>query len=244
MRKPLIAGNWKMYKTAREAEDFVTELLQEPWPAGREVLLCAPFTALSALRPFASRLALGAQDLFWEDEGAFTGEISAPMLADAGCTYVLVGHSERRQWFGENDLTVGRKMAAAARSGLVPVCCVGETQEEREKGAAQPVVWRQLQLAVAKFPATADLVLAYEPVWAIGTGRSATAQDAQEMAAWLRQCLQEFLPGRAEDVRILYGGSVKADTISALMALPDVDGVLVGGASLTADSFGAIVRFA
>jgi triosephosphate isomerase len=246
-RAPLIAGNWKMNKTAAEAEQFLRQLLARAWPQDRELLICAPFTHLPILKPYteANRaVALGAQDVFWEEAGAFTGEISAAMLLEAGCDYVLVGHSERRQWFAESDAAVNRKALAAVRAGLIPICCIGEDQAQRDQGQAETVVRAQLERALQGVEALAPLVIAYEPVWAIGTGRGATPQDAQDMAAWIRRCLETVLPGRSEAVRILYGGSVKPDIMRELMAMPDVDGVLVGGASLDADVFGKIAGFA
>jgi triosephosphate isomerase len=233
-----------MYKTIQEAESFLYRLSSEELPGDREILICAPFTVLAALKPYADRkqIALGAQDMFWEKAGAFTGEISAPMLLDAGCGYVLTGHSERRILFGETDQTVNLKLLAAVHAGLIPICCVGENLEQRQQGQAERVVRRQLEQALQGLGPDHDLVVAYEPVWAIGTGCSATPQDAQEMALFIRSCLAGLLPGREQDLRILYGGSVKPDMMRQLMDMPDVDGVLVGGASLEVEVFREIAR--
>jgi triosephosphate isomerase len=216
--------------------------------ADRDVALFPPLTALDAVREAVagSRIRVGAQSCHHEDRGAFTGEVSAGMLVDAGCDLVLVGHSERRQLFGETDEMVRRKLEAALAAGLAPVLCVGETLEEREAGRTESVVRSQMETAMAGLGAddVGGVTLAYEPVWAIGTGLTATPQQAQEVHAFLRGVLREIAPGDLADrARIQYGGSVKPDNISGLMAEPDLDGALVGGASLDAESFAAIVRF-
>lgn len=250
-RYPLIVGNWKMHGTRVEAEQLLSALLTQLSPASppaREVAVAPPFTSLAtAARLVAgSAIRLAAQNLHWEPHGAFTGEISGPMLKELGCTYVIIGHSERRQYFGETDEQVARKVRAAQRDGLVPIVCVGETLEERERGATLAVIGRQVRGALQgqQPPALASLVVAYEPVWAIGTGRTATPAQAQEVHAAIRTTLADLSSGEAANAtRILYGGSVKPDNIDALMAEADIDGALVGGASLQADSFARIVNF-
>lgn len=246
-RRPLLAGNWKMHGLRASAGPLLDAIRSAAREVpDREVVVAPPFTLLefAGRQLLGSGVALAAQDLFWEDEGAFTGEVSAPMLREAGCTYVIVGHSERRRYFGETDEWVGRKVEAALRHGLVPIVCVGERLEEREAGRTLDVVGRQLRAALQGLDrdALARTVVAYEPVWAIGTGRVATPAQAQEVHAFVRKTLSE-LGGLAEAIRILYGGSVKADNIDGLMREPDIDGVLVGGASLKADEFARIVRY-
>ncbi len=247
-RVPLIAGNWKMHKTLAEAVAFAAALKEQLSGAetGAEVAVCPPFTALAAVAEVlqGSGVGVGAQDVFWEDKGAFTGEISPPMLAELGCRYVIIGHSERRQYFGETDGTVNRKMRAALRWDLVPIVCVGETLAEREAGAACSVVERQLRGGLdGLLPhQAAGLVIAYEPVWAIGTGKNASPRDAQEMIAHIRRTVGEMYGDEAADrVRILYGGSVSPANAASILAEPDIDGALVGGASLDLASFLAIV---
>lgn len=248
-RTPIIAGNWKMHKTPLEAEELVRALLPQVAPAGdREVVLCPPFPALAAVVAACrgTRVAVGAQNLHWEREGAFTGEVSAPMLVAVGCRYVIVGHSERRQYCGEDDGLVNRKLKAALAAGLRPILCVGETLAQRELGITEAVCAIQLKSALAGLAAgdLEPLVIAYEPVWAIGTGRTASASDAQEVIAFLRSLLaRDYGTALAQQVPILYGGSVKPENIRALMAQADIDGALVGGASLDAASFAAIVNF-
>jgi len=248
MRKPLIAGNWKMSRRLAEAVTLVETL--KPLVAevtDADVAVCPPFTALAAVgRALAgTRILLGGQDLFWETEGAFTGEVSGPMLRDVGCRVVLVGHSERRQILGESDGTVNRKARAALAHGLVPIVCLGETLFEREQGQTLSVIERQLTGGLEGVQPTADreVILAYEPVWAIGTGRTATPAQANEVHAFIRGWLARAWGDRAMATRVLYGGSVKPDHIKALMEQPDIDGALVGGASLDAAAFAAIVRY-
>jgi len=247
MRVLLMAGNWKMHKTTAEAVILVEGL--KPYVAAArdlEVVVCPPFTALAAVaRALAgSPIGLGAQNVHWEKEGAFTGEVSAPMLADLGCTYVVVGHSERRQHFGETDEIVQRKARAAVTAGLRPIVCVGESLREREAGTTWDVLEAQVKGSLRGLSGDSGIVMAYEPVWAIGTGRTATPAQAQEAHAFLRKLLEGlWSPAAAAAMRILYGGSVKPDNARDLMAQPDVDGALVGGASLDANSFGKIVRF-
>jgi triosephosphate isomerase len=250
-RCPFIAGNWKMHGPRAEAEKLLSALKAQL--AGvdltdREVVVAPPFTSLeTAARLLAgSAIRLAAQNLHWEPQGAFTGEISGPMLKEVGCTYVIIGHSERRQYCGETDEQVTRKVRAAQRDGLVPIVCVGETLEERERGETLAVITRQVNGALQgqEKATVATLVLAYEPVWAIGTGRTATPAQAQEVHAAIRAALAEIADRQTADaVRLLYGGSVKPDNIDGLMVQADIDGALVGGASLQADSFARIVCF-
>jgi len=249
MRKPVMAGNWKMHCTAAEAVGLAREL-SERLASGveAEVIVAPPYTALIPVCEALSGsvVALSAQDLHWEPEGAYTGEVSAAMLKDAGCTHVIIGHSERRTLFGETDQGVNRKVIAALAQGITPIVCIGETLQEREAGATREVVLGQLDGALAGLDseAIAQLLIAYEPVWAIGTGRTATPGQAQEVHRWIRSRLSELASADvAEQIRVLYGGSVKPDNVAELMAQPDLDGALVGGASLKADSFERICRF-
>ena len=246
--RPLLLGNWKMHCTASQAAACCRELLPRlPPGADREVAIAPPFTALAAaaeaLRGAAVRLA--AQDLFWENEGPYTGEVSPVMLQDLGVVYVIVGHSERRQHLGETDLMVNRKVRAALRSDLRPVLCVGEQQAARGSGRAAPVVRTQLLHAVEDLSPSdlPHLAVAYEPVWAIGTGTAATPGDAAEMHAFIRRELLVRFGEAGRGVRVLYGGSVTAANIDAFMARPEIDGALVGGASLKAEEFARIVAF-
>lgn len=248
MRKPIIAGNWKLNKTIKEAVDFTT-LLKRSLADTRQVdvVVCPPYTALSDVREalLDTGIGLGAQDVYWEDKGAFTGEVSAPLLKEAGCQYVIIGHSERRQFFHETHETVNKKTKASLKAGLTPIVCVGESLAEREANRTFAVVGEQLKGAFIGFTAEdmSRLVVAYEPVWAIGTGRVATPQQAQEVHAFIRKELaQAFGAATADGLRIQYGGSVKADNIADLMKEADIDGALVGGASLDAGSFADIVR--
>ena len=250
-RRPIVAGNWKMNKTVGEALTLVRELrgMVSMVRDKVEVVVAPPFTALHAVAKAIedSNIQLAAQNCFWEPWGAFTGEVSAPMLEEVGCTYVIIGHCERRQIFGETDESVNRRVKAALSSQLLPIICIGETLEQRDLGRTLDVVSRQLAGALAGFVAAdvARFVIAYEPVWAIGTGRNATSSQAQEVHAHIREQLTG-LYGReiSERVRIQYGGSVKPDNAADLMAKPDVDGALVGGASLKAGDFAAIVKAA
>ncbi len=242
-RRSIIAANWKMNKTLEEAGQFADNLLHQcPDPGIVEAVIAAPFTALSTLqgRLRATPFRLAAQDLFWEPAGAHTGEISAAMLVDVGCSHVIIGHSERRQGFGETDVIVDRKVSAALQAGLQPIVCIGETLDERQAGQTFDVLKRQIQNSLASCSADAmpRIVLGYEPLWAIGTGVSAMPQQAQEAHRYLRDLLaQRWGTEAAEAVRIQYGGSVNPGNIAALMAEEDVDGALVGGASLDVDSF-------
>ena len=251
MRTPIIAGNWKMYKTIGEAVELVKALLgglDASLVKDREVLVCPPYTALYAVRPLlvGTAISLGAQDVHPEPQGAYTSAIAPGMLVDVGCSAVIIGHSERRQYFGETDASVNKKIGAALGVGLRPIVCVGELKAERDAGQAEVVVGGQLAGGLAGLSAEQmlKLVIAYEPVWAIGTGDTATPADAQAMHAFIRSRLQaQFGAEVAEAVRIQYGGSVKPDNVDELMAQPDIDGALVGGAALKADSFLRIVHF-
>lgn len=248
-RTPLIAGNWKMFKTCAEAVATAAALVKQTADvSGRDVMIAPPFTALYPVSEIlaGSRVVLGAQNLFWEKEGAYTGEISAAMLASAGCRYVIIGHSERRQYFNETDDTVNRRIQAALKGALIPVFCVGESEKERDGGQTFSVLDKQVKNGLKNFFAKdlEKLVVAYEPVWAIGTGKTATSRQAQEVHEFLRELIKKNLgQALADSIRILYGGSVKPDNIVELMSMPDVDGALVGGASLNADTFSAIVHY-
>jgi len=248
-RKTLIAANWKMHKNSHDALVFVGQLQEQVASyKDREVLIAPPFTLLPAIKIALSRedFKLGAQNCHWEEQGAYTGEISSAMLADAGCQYVIVGHSERRHLFGENDEMIRKKVNAVFRHKLTPVLCIGEILSEREEAKTFQVVENQIEEAVSGLPpALAEqLVIAYEPVWAIGTGKTATPEQAQEVHAFSREkCGDFFDKDVAKTIRILYGGSVKPDNVDALMAKPDIDGLLVGGASLEVESFKRIVQY-
>jgi triosephosphate isomerase len=244
-----MAGNWKMYKTPAETTAFFEKFLPLAGSAAHcEIVICAPFTNLAAAvaATRGSRVQVGAQNCYWLKEGAYTGEVSAPMLKASGCSHVIVGHSERRQFFGETDETVLKRTRAALEAGLTPIVCVGEMLAEREAGQTEAVLTGQFQGGIA--PLTADefsrIVIAYEPVWAIGTGRTATPEIAADAHRVLRALVEgKFGPEAARAVRILYGGSVKPDNIKGLMAQPEIDGALVGGASLDPASFASIVHF-
>jgi triosephosphate isomerase len=248
-RKPLIAGNWKMYKTGPQAAEVANRLKSLVGNiTDVEVMVAPPFTALGAVAGIlkGSAIQIGGQDLFWEAEGAYTGEISAPMLKAAGCTHVIIGHSERRQYFGETNATVNRKIRAALLGGLIPVLCIGESEAERDSGQTFSVVQKQLEEGLEGFSSddVQKMTIAYEPVWAIGTGKTATTDQAQEVHKFIRERMETAYGNSvAKAVRILYGGSVKPGNIGELMAMADIDGALVGGASLDADSFAAIVRY-
>jgi triosephosphate isomerase len=248
-RTPIVVGNWKLHKTIAEALAMVTELKNQLSAVrGVEVGVAPVFTALHAVaqRLEGSALKLAAQDCFWEGSGAWTGEVSAALLRDAGCDYAIVGHSERRTYFGDTDVGVGRKASAVLQAGLGVILCCGETEAQRDAGQTFEVIDRQLDggLAGIDRPDTTRLVLAYEPVWAIGTGRTATPDQAQEVHAHIRGRLRARYGGAAQAIRIQYGGSVKPENVKELIGQPDIDGALVGGASLAAASFVGIVRAA
>ena len=248
-RTPLIAGNWKMYKTTPEAVETAQQLVELVADSADVDIMIAPvFTALGPVSQVVrdSRVALGAQNLYWEKEGAFTGEISADMLVSSGCQYVIIGHSERRQYFGETDETVNKKIRAAIDAGLLPVFCVGESEAEREAGQTFSVLDKQVKKGLDSYFAKdlGTLVVAYEPVWAIGTGKTATKEQAQEAHQYIRSLIDQNVDKTlAQSVRILYGGSVKPNNVTELMQMQDIDGALVGGASLDAESFSKIVKF-
>src|SRR5579862_139688 len=249
MRKPVMAGNWKMHKTAGETSAFLKHFA--PMVAGSvdaEIVICPAFVNLSAALEavHGTTIEIGAQDVFWLKEGAYTGEVSAPMLAAIGCQWVIIGHSERRQYFGETEESVFKKTVAALEAGLKPIVCVGERLEERESGATETVLSAQCNGEIFGLSAeqVARIVIAYEPVWAIGTGKTATPEMAGAAHAFLRsQVHSQFGSDIADALRILYGGSVKPDNVKGLMAQPDIDGALVGGASLDPASFASIVKF-
>jgi len=249
LRRPMIAGNWKMNSTASEAEALVTGLLGLVADvADVDIVLAPPSVYLRDVSGLISKtpLALGAQDMFWEKSGAWTGEVSAAMLKDIGCSYVIIGHSERRQFFHETDESVNKKVLAAIEAGLNPIVCVGETLAERESDAALRCVDSQVRGALANIDAGHDreITIAYEPLWAIGTGKTASPEEAEEIHLAIRQILVElFGVGDATSMRIIYGGSVKPTNVDELMSQTNIDGALVGGASLDAESFARIVRF-
>jgi triosephosphate isomerase len=248
-RRPIIAGNWKMNKTSTEARDLASKLI--PLVSGvkdRDIVLAPPFTSIPAVAETVkgTNMALSAQDVFWEEKGAFTGEISAEMLLDLGCKYVIIGHSERRQFFGETDETVNKKVRQALNKGLLPIVCAGELLREREAGKANEVIERQVVGALKGVTAAEmqKIVVAYEPVWAIGTGKTATPDQANEIHAFIRQKIKSmYNVDVAGALRIQYGGSVTPENVSTLMAMPDIDGALVGGASLKPESFAGLVNF-
>jgi len=249
MRKKLIAANWKMYKTPNQGKEFMSAFLPHAWGHTRdEIVICPPFVCIPATVEAAqgSGIAVGGQDLHWEQEGAFTGAISAHMLLAAGCTHVIIGHSERRQYFGETDDTVNRKLKRALSAGLKPIVCVGEVIQEREAGLTDEVLRRQCGIAFRDISGgeAIPIVVAYEPVWAIGTGKTATPELANAAHAVIRgEAAKAFGEGVATQMRILYGGSVKPENAKALMAQPEIDGALVGGASLDPGSFAKIVKY-
>jgi triosephosphate isomerase len=245
-RTPFIAGNWKMHKTIAEAEQFIAALLPKVAAVdGVEIGICPSFAALQAMVDSArgSQVGVYAQNMHEADEGAFTGEVSAPMLSELDVHGVVLGHSERREYFGETDRALQLKVPKALDAGLTPILCVGETEEERERGDTQRKLRHQVQEGLEKVPPERlpDVVVAYEPIWAIGTGRVATPEQAQDAVAFVRALVAGFDEAAAERVRIVYGGSCKPDNAAELMALPDVDGALVGGASLDPADFGAII---
>lgn len=248
-RVPLMAGNWKMYKTSTEGAAFVRQLAERLGALDdRDVVVAPPFTGLyEAVRAAAGTcLSVSAQDVFWEAEGAYTGEVAPGMLADLGVKAAIIGHSERRQYFGETDETVSKKVRAALDQGLLPIMCLGETEAEREGALTERVLSTQVPagLASVRPEEAGSVAIAYEPIWAIGTGKTATPEIAQEAVAFVRAQVAAALGAEAaQAVRILYGGSVKPDNIDELMAQSDIDGVLVGGASLKLDSFARIVQF-
>jgi triosephosphate isomerase len=248
-RTRFIAGNWKMNKTVAEAERFVAALLPRVASVdGVEIVVCPPYLALAPLIDSArgSQVAIYAQNMHEADAGAFTGEVSAPMLSEIDVHGVILGHSERREYFNETDRALQLKLPAALDAGLTPILCVGETEDERERGETERKLRYQVQEGLDKVPVERlpEVVIAYEPIWAIGTGRTATPEQAQEAVAFVRALVASIDKGAAEQVRILYGGSFKSSNAEELLALPDVDGALIGGASLDPDEFGAIIEIA
>jgi len=250
MRKKVIAGNWKMYKSNSEAKELVEGLLDNTNEIVKTgMIVCPPYTALSLVSELAngSSLQVGAQNMYWEPQGAFTGEISTEMIKSTGATYVIIGHSERRQFFGETDETVNKKLKAALESGLNPIVCIGESLDERESGVTNEVVGNQVEKALAGISAEdmQKVILAYEPIWAIGTGKTATPDQAQDVHKFIRSVLTKLYNNDvAEDIIIQYGGSVKPENATELLSQPDIDGALVGGACLKADSFAGIIKAA
>ena len=245
MRRPFMAANWKMNKTLSETSDFIEKFAPEVKGAvGVDIVLAPPFTSLgwAAEKLKGANIYLAAQDVFYEEKGAYTGEVSPLMLVDIGCSYVIIGHSERRQYFHETDETVNRKIKAAKKAGLGIIFCIGESLEEREAGKTLDVLEREIKNGLDGVTPE-KLVVAYEPIWAIGTGKTATPQQAQEVHAYIREKLAGLYGNRADELCILYGGSVTPDNVDSLMACLDVDGALVGGASLKPDSFARIVKF-
>ena len=248
MRKPIIAGNWKMNKTPSEAVKLINELKPLVSDAECDVVICPTFVCLAAAAEAVkgSNIRLGAQNVHWAESGAFTGEISADMLKELGVEYVIIGHSERRQYFGETDETVNKRASFALSKGLIPIICVGETLDERQAGKAFSVVSSQTVKALEGFTAqrVSGIVIAYEPVWAIGTGKTATKEDANEVIAHIRSTVADkFGKDAAEKVRIQYGGSMKPSNAAELMAMSDIDGGLIGGASLKAEDFAKVVKY-
>lgn len=246
MRKPIIAGNWKMNKTAAEGAALVEELKPLVKDANCDVVVCVPFTDIPAVSAAAkgSNIHVGAQNVHFAEKGAYTGEISADMLKEFGVEYVIIGHSERRQYFGETDETVNKRMHAALAAGLTPIVCIGESLQERETGKTEDVLAVQIEEGFKGVDDISKIVIAYEPIWAIGTGKTATAEQANETIAFIRKkCAEVFCPKCAEKVRIQYGGSMNAKNCKELMAMPEIDGGLIGGASLKAEDFSIIVNY-
>ena len=249
MRVPVIAGNWKMHKTVQEAVELVRDLKDSVSDAdGVEIIVGPPFTALYAVAEElkGSNISVTAQNVFWEEKGAFTGEIAPGMLREAGCSHTIIGHSERRQYFGETDETVNKRIKAALGAGLKCIVCVGETLEQRESGRTMEVVGQQVENGLSGFSSEdfSNMIIAYEPVWAIGTGKTASPAQAEEVHGFIRGVVSRTAGSDvAEGLRILYGGSVKPENVDEIMAQENVDGALVGGASLKADSFSRIVKF-
>ncbi|MDE6274718.1 MAG: triose-phosphate isomerase [Clostridiales bacterium] len=246
MRKPIIAGNWKMNNTASEGVALVNALKANVKDASCDVVVCVPAIDIPAVAEAikGSNIELGAQNVHFEIKGAYTGEISANMLKEYGVKYVIIGHSERRQYFGETDETVNKRTLAALEAGLIPIVCIGESLEERETGKTEAVLDRQIEIGLKGIDDISKIVIAYEPVWAIGTGKTATSEQANETIGYIRKkCGEVFCPKCAEKVRIQYGGSMNAGNCKALMAMPEIDGGLIGGASLKAPDFATIVNF-
>ena len=247
MRKAIIAGNWKMNKTMAETKAMITELAPKVKDADCDVVLCVPYTDIQTAKRAAkgTNIKIGAENVHWAEKGAFTGEVSAEMLKELKCDYVIIGHSERRQYFGETDETVNKRTAAALAAKIKPIVCVGETETERLDGLTEKVLFRQITEGLKGFKSKDfdKIVIAYEPVWAIGTGRTATAKDANETIGYIRNVLNKKFRGAGEKTRIQYGGSMNVKNCKELMAEEEIDGGLIGGASLKADDFAYIVNF-
>jgi len=248
MRKPIIAGNWKMHKTVEEGLELVNSLKDRVKDSKCDIVVCPPFISLAAVLGAVkgSNIEVGAQNMHFEEQGAFTGEVSPVMLKALGVKYVIIGHSERRQYFGENDETVNKKVVSAFKHGLIPIMCVGETLLDREANKTFEIIENQVKkdLKGISQDEIKNMIIAYEPIWAIGTGKTATSEDANQVIKFIRDKVSEmFGNGAADEMRIQYGGSVKSSTIKEQMAMSDIDGALVGGASLKADEFAAIVNF-
>lgn len=247
MRKPIIAGNWKMNNTIQESINLVNEIKSYTLDKDVEAVICVPFISLSEVKNLlkGSEIKLGAQNMHWEEKGAFTGEISPIMLKEIGTDYCIIGHSERRQYFNETDESVNLKLKSALKYGILPIICVGETLEEREENRAEEVVKNQIIKGLEGIAAESikDIVIAYEPIWAIGTGKTASSDDANNMCAFIRSIIGDLYSGEKENIRIQYGGSVKPDNIKELMEKSDIDGALVGGASLKADDFQKLINY-
>lgn len=246
MRKPIIAGNWKMNKTVSESVDFAKSLL-DITNENVEALICVPFTSLTEVKKVVdgTELKIGAQNMHWEESGAYTGEVSAEMLKDIGVDYVIIGHSERREYYGETDETVNKKVKKAFETGISPIMCCGETIEEREEGKAESKIKSQIEKGIEGLSSEQieNLVVAYEPIWAIGTGKTATSEQANDIIKHIREVVREEYGDSADKMRIQYGGSVKPDNIKELMDQSDIDGALVGGASLKKDDFSALINY-
>lgn len=246
-RRPIIAGNWKMNKLLREASDLASGIVKElSLIKNRDVVLCPPFTALQMVGEIlnSSSIFLGGQNLFYEEQGAYTGEISGCQLIDLKCKYVIIGHSERRQYLKETNLIINKKIKQALKCGLFPIFCVGETDKERKERKEKMVVERQITLGLKGIESPRNIIIAYEPVWAIGTGNTCKAEDAENMHIFIRGIISKlYNKDLANSIRIVYGGSVKPDNIDEIMSLPNIDGALVGGASLDVSSFCRIVKF-
>lgn len=248
MRKPIIAGNWKMHKTIQEAKAFAERLSTEKLNPEVEAVICSPYTAIKELVIALDKtsVGVGAQNFHYEDKGAFTGEISASMLLEIGTKYVIIGHSERRQYFGETDETVNRKTKKALDIGLIPIVCVGESLEQRENDETKSVIKAQVEKALKEISKDdiAKVIIAYEPIWAIGTGKTATAEQANEVCRFIRETLTDVFGGKtSEKIRIQYGGSVKPSNIKEIMAQSDIDGALIGGAALMAEDFVQLINY-
>jgi triosephosphate isomerase len=246
MRKPIIAGNWKMNNTIADTKKLVSELIPLVSGADCDVVICTPYTDLATAVEMTkgTNIKVGAENVHWAEKGAFTGEISADMLKELGVEYVIIGHSERRQYFGETDETVNKRTLRALEAGLIPIVCVGETLEEREGGKTEAVVSKQIVEGLKGVEDVSALVIAYEPVWAIGTGKTATSEQADETIGFIRKTVAEnFCPKCAEKVRIQYGGSMNPKNVKELMAMPEIDGGLIGGASLKAEDFSKVVNY-